>query len=151
MMSLANAASSACALDALDSNPFPSPLLSAALAVGLRNPGAPPPLGVTVRSAVRVVPPEVPVTVTTVELGTLVVATVNVALVAPAPTVTLAGTDATAGLLLDNVTVCPPAGAAALSVAVPCDGEPPIRLEGFRFSDASVGDAETPGSTHRTG
>lgn len=65
----------------------------------------------------------------TVEV-TLVVVTVNVAVVAFAATVTLAGTCA-AALLLDNVTTAPPAGAAELNVTVPVDGLPPVTLVGF--------------------
>ena len=49
---------------------------------------------------------------------TVVVATVNVAVVAPAATVTEVCTVA-AGLLLASITTAPPAGAAALSVTVP--------------------------------
>lgn len=45
--------------------------------------------------------------------------TVNGALVAPAAIATVAGTVATAGLLLDNEMLTPPAGAAALIVTVP--------------------------------
>ena len=61
--------------------------------------------------------------------------TVNVAVVRPAATVTLAGTVATAVLLLDNATTAPPAGAAEVSVTVACDGFPPTRLAGLRATD----------------
>ena len=58
---------------------------------------------------------------------------VNVALVAPAGIVTLAGTDATAGLLLVNVTVAPPVGGPRrLEFAVPVDGVPPCTVVGLR-------------------
>src|SRR2546426_499739 len=81
-------------------------------------------VGVTVNVAVRDVPPNEPLMVTAVEAVTAVVVTVKVALVAPAATVTLPGTVATA-LLLDSVTALPPVGATALSVTVPCDVPPP--------------------------
>ena len=63
------------------------------------------------------------------------VATVNVALVAPAATVTLAGTVATAVLLLVSVTTVPPAGAAAVKVAVPVEEAGPTTLVGFTDTD----------------
>ena len=66
------------------------------------------------------------------------VLTVNVLLVCPAATVTLAGTVATLVLLLDSVTTAPPEGAAAVSVTVPCELSPPFTLVGFRVSDESV-------------
>jgi len=53
-----------------------------------------------------------------VEIRTMDVFTVNFAVVAPAGTVTLAGTLA-AELLLVSATMAPPAGAAALNVTVP--------------------------------
>lgn len=59
-----------------------------------------------------------PVIVAEVEVDTVVVVTVTVALVAPAATVTLAGTPATAPLLLVSVTRAPPDGAALVRVAV---------------------------------
>src|SRR5438874_2266655 len=62
--------------------------------------------GFTVRVAVRVVP-YVPEIVTGVEVATAVVVTLKVALVAPAPTVTLDPTCAE-GSLLESVTVAPP-------------------------------------------
>lgn len=115
LLSTAFAVSSVSALAAPDSKPFPSPPLSAALAVGPRKPAR---FGVTVNVALRLAPPADPVIVTDVELATALVVTGNVALVAPAATVTLAGTVATAGLLLDKLTTLPPGGAAAVNVAV---------------------------------
>jgi hypothetical protein len=64
--------------------------------------------------------------------------TVKVALVAPAGTVTLAGTVAAEALLLASATSAPPAGAAALSVTVPVDPTPPVTLVGFRLRDETV-------------
>ena len=55
----------------------------------------------------------------------------NVALVAPPATVTLAGTVAVDVLPLDNDTTAPPAGAGPLSVTVPVEGLPPTTLDGF--------------------
>ena len=69
--------------------------------------------------------------VTSVEAPTAVVVTLKFALVAPAATVTLAGRLATARLLLDSVTTAPPAGAAPVNVAVPCDALPPVTLVGL--------------------
>src|SRR2546426_5332657 len=62
------------------------------------------------------------------------VPTVNVALVAPAGTVTLAGTVA-AELLLDSATCAPPAGAGPSSVAVPVELLPPVTVVGFTPSE----------------
>ena len=75
----------------------------------------------------------------TEELTTLVV-TVNVAVVAPAATVTLAGV-AEEALLSDNVTTAPPAGAAVLSVTVPVEELPPVTLAGLIDTAVSVGGA----------
>src|SRR5258708_36339428 len=58
---------------------------------------------------------------TLVGMTTIPVSTVNVALVAPAGIVTLAGTAAAAGLLLESVTCAPPAGAGPFSVTVPAE------------------------------
>ncbi len=67
--------------------------------------------------------------VTLVEEVTAFVVTVNVAVVFPAATLTVAGTLA-AALLLDSEMEMPPAGAAALKVTVPVEGSPPVRLVG---------------------
>ena len=72
--------------------------------------------------------------VTGVDAVTALVVMVNVALVAPAATVTLAGSVATAGLLLDNVTTAPPVGAALVSVTVPCEDPPPVTLVGLTLT-----------------
>jgi hypothetical protein len=69
--------------------------------------------------------------------ATAVVVTVNVPVVAPAATVTLAGTVADA-LLLDRVTTAPPVGATELSVTVPVELAPPTRLVGTRATDVTV-------------
>lgn len=66
--------------------------------------------------------------------------TLNVALVLPAGTVTLAGTLAAAVLLLDSATTAPPAGAAVVSVMVPWDGLPPATLAGLSARADTVGD-----------
>ncbi len=67
--------------------------------------------------------------------ATALVLTVNVALVAPAATVTLAGTRATVVLLLESVTCAPPVGAGPLNVTAPVDAFPPTTLVGFNASD----------------
>src|SRR5437764_2431583 len=64
--------------------------------------------------------------IATVPTVKVFVATVNVAVVAPAATVTDGSTVATLGLLLVNATTAPPAGAAALSVTVPMLFAPPV-------------------------
>jgi hypothetical protein len=79
--------------------------------------------------------------VTEVETTTMEVPTVNVALVAPAGTVTLEGTLA-APLLLASVTCAPPGGAGPLSVSVPVDCAPPITLVGFSASEERVGSGD---------
>ena len=55
--------------------------------------------------------------------------TVKVAVVSPASTVTLGGTVAT-GLLLDSVTVYPPAGAGFVKPIIPTLFEPPVTTFG---------------------
>src|SRR5207248_5875070 len=77
--------------------------------------------------------------VATVPTVTVFVATVNLAVVAPAATVTDVGTVAALRLLLVNATTAPPAGAAALSVTVPVLFAPPVSVAGFRVIAASAG------------
>jgi len=93
--------------------------------------------GMTVNEAVCVDPKD-PEMVAVVEAATAMVATVNVALVAPAGTVTLPGTDAAAALL-ESETAAPPAGAGAFKVAVPVEGDPPVTLAGLTASAESAG------------
>src|SRR5881394_2124922 len=81
--------------------------------------------------------------VTGVDVVTALVVTVNVALLAPAATVTLAGTVAVDVLL--RVTAAPPVGAGPLSVTVPVEGDPPVTLAGLSAIAESV--AEPGGAT----
>jgi len=77
--------------------------------------------------------------VTAVEVATALVVMLKVALVAPAATVTLAGTVA-AGLLLPSATCAPPAGAGPLSVTVPVTGVvAPVTLAELKESDEATG------------
>jgi hypothetical protein len=74
--------------------------------------------------------------VTAVDAVTALVLTVKVALVAPAATVTLAGTLAAAVLLLESVTSAPADGAGPLNVTVPVeDCVPPITLVGLSVNE----------------
>jgi hypothetical protein len=107
---------------------------------GLTKAGAVGAGGVTVNVALRVLPPDEPEMLTVVEDVTAVVVTVNVLLVVPAGTVTLAGTVAAAEVS-DRVTTVPPAGAAAVRVTVPVDEAPPATLDGLRASADRVGPA----------
>src|SRR5437879_5013684 len=97
--------------------------------------------GFTDSVAVPVAPPKAPPIVTDVAAVTPVVVTPKFAPVAPAATVTLAGTVATVGLLLDNVTMAPPVGATAVKVTVPVLGAPPPRLVGLTVTEDRVGAA----------
>src|SRR5258708_38710248 len=84
---------------------------------------------------------------TVVEAATALVLTVNVALVAPAATVTLDGTLAAVVLLLESATTAPPDGAAPLNVTVPVeDCVPPITLVGFSASVERVTAADADGA-----
>jgi hypothetical protein len=83
--------------------------------------------------------------VTGVDVVTALVLTVNVALLAPAATVTLAGTVAVAVLLLESETAAPPVRAGPLSVTVPVAEDPPVTLVGLSPSDVSVAPPPTGG------
>jgi len=79
--------------------------------------------------------------VTDAETVTVPVLTVNVALLAPAVTVTLEGTLA-APLLLESITCAPPVSAGPLSVTVPVeDCTPPVTLVGLSVSEERFGRA----------
>ena len=82
---------------------------------------------------------------TGVDAVTVLVTTVNVALLAPAATVTLAGTVAAAVLSLIRETAAPPVGAGPLRVTVPVEGDPPVTLIGLSAIAESV--AEPCGAT----
>src|SRR6267143_304023 len=75
--------------------------------------------------------------VTGVDAVTALVLTVNVALLAPAAIVTLAGTLA-APLLLESSTCAPPVSAGPLRVTVPVEGDPPVTLMGLSAIEESV-------------
>ena len=72
------------------------------------------------------------------EAVTLLVVTVNVALLAPAATVTLAGNVAAAVLSLIRETAAPPLGAGPLRVTVPIERDPPVTLIGLSATAESV-------------
>lgn len=86
--------------------------------------------------------------VAVVDALTAEVATANVAVLAPAGTVTLAGTDA-AALLLESDTVAPADGAAPDNVTVPWAPEPPVTLAGLTetLCSAAGGGAAAAGVT----
>lgn len=93
---------------------------------------------VIVSTAVFDTPFAVAVTVDWVLVVTATVVTAKVALVAPAGTVTVAGT-AEEALLSARATTKPPVGAALLSVTVPCDATPPTTEVGLSATAVSVG------------
>src|SRR4051794_2672612 len=90
--------------------------------------GWPPP--VTARVAERDVPLSVAVMTTLVLLATGEVATVNVSVKPPVGTVTVAGTLATPGLLVDRETTVV-SGAETLTMTVPLDAAPPATVAGL--------------------
>jgi hypothetical protein len=91
---------------------------------------------VTVRVALALPPSEAVIVEVAVDATPRVV-TVKVAEVAPAGTVTLAGTVAALVLLLVSVTEAPPVGAAALKATVPVELLPPTTLVGLSDTDAT--------------
>ena len=95
----------------------------------------------TVSGAVIVTPPNEAEIVTSVAPATARVAMVNDSLVAPAGTVTLAGT--VTGSAPDSETWAPPAGAGPESVTIPLTGLPPVTFDALRASD----DRTTTGAT----
>ena len=66
------------------------------------------------------------------------VATWNLAALAPTSTVTLAGTVATEVLLLDSETTAPPLGATPLKLTSPVDGTPPLTVVGLSVTEDKV-------------
>jgi len=93
----------------------------------------------TVSEAVLVTPAYDAEMVTGVDVVTALALTVNIALLAPAGTVTLVGPPATPLSLVSN-TCAPPVSAGPLSVTVPVeDCAPPVTLVGFSVSEDRVG------------
>lgn len=93
--------------------------------------------GLIDRTAVLVTPAKTAEMVAEVDVMTVLVVTVKLALVAPATTVTLAGT-LTETESSESVTTTPPLGAAALKVTVPVELLLPITLLGLRAIAESV-------------
>src|SRR3989442_3566529 len=94
--------------------------------------------GVTVSRAEVLPVAIVAVIVTVVDMVTGKVEAVNVALLLPARTVTLAGIVAARVLLLESPTVTPPVGAGAANVTVPTEEEPLATLAGLSVRAESV-------------
>jgi hypothetical protein len=93
--------------------------------------------GFTVSPPVAVLAPNVAVTVTGVVTATGTVVAVNVVDVLLTGTTTFAGT-ATDGSLLPKETVVPPVGEAWLSVTVPVELVPPVRVAGLNISEVTI-------------
>lgn len=91
-----------------------------------------------VRTAFAEVAPFVAVMVAVVAVVTARVLTVNVTDVAPAGTVTVAGTVALAELEV-SLTTSPPVGAAELRFTVPVEGDPPTTAVGLSVTDVTIG------------
>jgi hypothetical protein len=95
---------------------------------------------VTRRFAVLLAPANVAVMLAVASVFTGVVVTVKLAVINPAATVTLAGTE-TAAMLEETGRETPPDPAAAVSVTVPVIAAPPWTLDGERLSVARDGSA----------
>jgi hypothetical protein len=95
------------------------------------------PATVTVSGDDRLPPLNEAVIVTVVLAATAVVVIVNVPVKPPVGTVTLAGTLATAGLLLESETTVV-WGAAALTITVPLDALPPTTVDGLMSTFVTV-------------
>ena len=85
-------------------------------------------------------PPALAVIVTVVDAVTELVGIAKIALVDPCATETVAGMVA-AVLLLDSDTVKPPAGAAEVSMTVPCAEVPPVTFAGLTATAESAAGA----------
>jgi hypothetical protein len=92
---------------------------------------------VTVRMAVAL-EPYVAEMLAFTSAGTGTVAIENVAVVAPAATVTVEGTVAVA-LSLRSETIAPPAGAGLFKVTVPVEPRPPVTVDGLKLRDETAG------------
>ena len=115
-----------------------SPLRPVAVTVKLTPAAA----GFTVSAAVLVTPAKTADMVAEVGAATALVVTVKLALLTPASTVTLAGTLA-AVELSESDTSAPPAGAALVSVTVPCEMVPPNTLVGLTVTADKLAAAKT--------
>src|SRR5436305_5518820 len=100
--------------------------------------------GFSVSVTILDAPTHVAVMLACVTTVTAFVVTAKLALVAPAATVTAAGTVAAFVLLLVSVTTAPPAGAALVSVTLPVLPAPPISTEGFSVNEPSSGFTTSP-------
>ena len=95
--------------------------------------------GVTLRTAVLLIPTYTAEIVAEEAAVTALVLTVKFAVVAPAATRTEAGTVATPVLLLDRVTTAPPAGAGPVNVTLPVEVWVPATVVGVSVTLVSAG------------
>jgi hypothetical protein len=103
-------------------------------------------LGAVAVSTPFTVPPAVAVTNVSTSFGKAEVFAANVAVVAPATTVTEAGTDTTVADVLRETTV-PPVGAGPLKVTVPVDEPPPATELGAKTTLSGTGVAVSDSAT----
>jgi hypothetical protein len=94
--------------------------------------------GLSVSVAVLVTPFRVAVTVPVVTAPTELLVKVKFALVAPAGTVTVAGS-LTPVMLSDKLTTAPPVRAGLSKVTVPVEELPPVIVDGFKVTPARAG------------